>query len=136
MQIGKKINILCKAKGILKKDLAKAMDISASYLSSVIAGREEPSGQLLNKLADYFDVDVEYFLDELIQKNIDEVPSVWDHLPEDLKEWIGQQESKPYLILAKAAASTDIPSDQIADLIDVLRQQQRQQQKNDIPNQK
>jgi transcriptional regulator with XRE-family HTH domain len=132
MQIGEKINILCKAKGILKKDLAKAMDISASYLSSVIAGREEPSGQLLNKLADYFDVDVEYFLDELVQKNIDEVPGVWNHLPEDIKEWIGKQESKPYLILAKAAASTDIPADQIADLIDALRQQQ----KNDTPNQK
>lgn len=53
-------------------DLAKALDLSASYISEIENGKKTPSMETLNKYADYFETSVSaimFFSEELDKEN-------------------------------------------------------------------
>jgi len=123
LTFGEKIDLLCKNKGILNKDLANSLNITTQYLSKLKNGHDTPSNKLLKQIADFFDVPISYFLDNVETQRVDEVEDVWNKLPSDIKQWIIQtpDNAKPFLILAHMADTTTIPAEQIATLIEALR---------------
>ncbi|MDN5302396.1 MAG: hypothetical protein PWQ60_1910 [Thermoanaerobacteraceae bacterium] len=62
MGIGEKIARLRKEKGITQDEMAKHLDISRGALSMYEINKREPDTVTLKKIADYFDVTVDYLL--------------------------------------------------------------------------
>lgn len=54
---------LLKKKGVTVYEVSKQTGVSASTLSDWKAGRYTPKVEKLKKLADYFGVNIEYFLE-------------------------------------------------------------------------
>ena len=59
MKIGQKIKTLRLSNGIKQKDLAEAISIGATYLCAIEHCSKQPSLKLLNKIAKYFNCQVE-----------------------------------------------------------------------------
>ena len=59
MKIGQKIKTLRLSKGIKQKDLAKEINIDATYLCAIEHCSKQPSLKLLNKVAKYFNCKLE-----------------------------------------------------------------------------
>ncbi|GIN88659.1 hypothetical protein J6TS2_50450 [Heyndrickxia sporothermodurans] len=62
-EIGKKIKQLRNDKGLSLRKLGAAIDYDPSHLNRIENG-SEPSIKLLEKLAEYFEVDISYFFGE------------------------------------------------------------------------
>ncbi len=127
LTLGEKINLLCKSKNMKKTAIAEELGISQGHLSRILNDKQSPSAELLQGIADYFDVEMEYFDTDLEERIMNEIPEVWDNMSTDLQEWILKKDSRPMLILAKVADTTKIPASQIADLITALRKQRDQE---------
>lgn len=75
---GKKLKILRKKLGITQASLAKKLGISPSTVGMYEQGRREPDSTMLIKIADLFDVSVDYLIDfkkskKKYVKNVDEI---------------------------------------------------------------
>ena len=60
--IGEKIANLRKKRGMSQSQLAKELNIGTSTLGMYETGKSSPNPEMLNKLADYFHVSVDYLL--------------------------------------------------------------------------
>ena len=60
--IGEKIANLRKKRGMSQSQLAKELNIGTSTLGMYETGKRSPNPEMLNKLADYFGVSVDYLL--------------------------------------------------------------------------
>ena len=60
--IGEKIATLRKKRGMSQSQLAKELNIGTSTLGMYETGKRSPNPEMLNKLADYFHVSVDYLL--------------------------------------------------------------------------
>jgi len=56
--IGKRIQELRKARGLSQEKIAEKADISSTYLSRIECGRENPTLDMLIKLADALEVEI------------------------------------------------------------------------------
>jgi len=63
--ISDKLQSIIQIKEKRQTDIAKYLDISASRLSNYISGKREPDYKLIVQMAKYFDVDMNYFSDEI-----------------------------------------------------------------------
>ena len=78
---GKKLRCLRKKSGMTQANLAKKLGISASAIGMYEQGRREPDSEMLKKIADLFDVSVDFLVDfkvdfkkgKIYKKNIDEI---------------------------------------------------------------
>lgn len=68
MSLGQQIRMLRKGRGWRLKDLGEATGISVPYLSDVENGRCQPSGNLLVKIAEVFEVDIDLMARESFQR--------------------------------------------------------------------
>jgi transcriptional regulator with XRE-family HTH domain len=107
--IGKKLLKLRTEKGLSLRDLGKEVHLSHSYIDAIEKGTTNPSIPSLKLIANYFGVDVAYFLSE----NDEEVifynePDILARLPKDLQEFVLAEESTPYLVVAKQLAAYDL----------------------------
>lgn len=107
--IGKKLLKLRNEKGLSLRELGKAVNLSHSYIDAIEKGKTNPSIPSLKLLADYFGVDVAYFLAKEDEEVIfyDE-PNVLEKLPKDLQEFVVKEENVPYLIVAKQLEAYDL----------------------------
>lgn len=55
MEIGERLKILLKNKGMSQKDLALALNHDATQLSRIISGARTPSWELLGQMVEFFD---------------------------------------------------------------------------------
>ena len=62
--LGKKLKLLRKRRNIRQDDLAKFLNLSKSQISNLESGRRNLSLSQLEKLCDYFKIDMSYFLME------------------------------------------------------------------------
>ena len=62
LSIGEKIRNLRKEKNITQRQLANSTNFSHSYIGDLETGRTNPSLKSLEMIADYFNVDMDYFL--------------------------------------------------------------------------
>nr|WP_116316240.1 helix-turn-helix transcriptional regulator [Bacillus subtilis] len=60
--LGKRITSLRKQAGLTQEGLAKKLNITRSALSQYELGTREPNYDLLIKIADYFDVSIDFLL--------------------------------------------------------------------------
>jgi transcriptional regulator with XRE-family HTH domain len=107
--IGKKLLKLRTEKRLSLRDLGKEVHLSHSYIDAIEKGTTNPSIPSLKLIANYFGVDVAYFLSE----NDEEVifynePDILARLPKDLQEFVVKEESTPYLVVAKQLAAYDL----------------------------
>lgn len=74
---GKKLKILRKKSGITQANLAKKLGISPSAVGMYEQGRREPESKMLVKIAEFFNVSVDYLVDSRKRKkyfkNVDEI---------------------------------------------------------------
>lgn len=62
--LGKKLKLLRKRRNIRQEDLAEFLNLSKSQISNLESGRRNLSLSQLEKLCDYFKIDISYFLME------------------------------------------------------------------------
>lgn len=62
--LGKKLKLLRKRRNIRQDDLAEFLNLSKSQISNLESGRRNLSLSQLEKLCDYFKIDMSYFLME------------------------------------------------------------------------
>lgn len=61
MNIGQKINKLRLEKKLSMRELGDKVGVSHAHISKLESGINSPSVELLEKLAEYFDIDISYF---------------------------------------------------------------------------
>jgi transcriptional regulator with XRE-family HTH domain len=76
---------LRKARKLSQEDLGKVINISGRNISYLEAGERSPSPEILNKLADVFDVSVDYLLGRsgLRQADAEQILSLFKDLPQE-----------------------------------------------------
>ena len=62
MSFAERLQELREDKGISRKDLAASLNITVSALGMYEQGRREPNMEMLIKLADYFDVSLDFLV--------------------------------------------------------------------------
>jgi len=73
--IGNRLRELRIEKGLLQKDLAEILQITQQTISLYESNQREPDNQTLIKIANYFNVSVDYLLNRTNIKNIyNEIP--------------------------------------------------------------
>ena len=60
--IGKALKVLREERGLSQVELAKQLDISASAIGMYEVNSREPSDDIKTKIAEYFDVSIDYLL--------------------------------------------------------------------------
>lgn len=63
MKLFEKLDTLLKARGITAYRLAKDLEMTPTVFSDWKSGKSKPKANKLKKIADYFGVTIEYFLD-------------------------------------------------------------------------
>ena len=61
-ELGEKVRLLRKRRGLKQDDLGELLDLSRSQISNLESGRRNLSLKQLEKLCDFFKVDISYFL--------------------------------------------------------------------------
>lgn len=72
--LGKRIKKLREASNISQITLSKHLNISNTTLSQYETGKRIPSDEIKNKLADYFNVSLDYLLGRTNNKNAIDIP--------------------------------------------------------------
>lgn len=87
--VGEKISALRKEKGITQKELAKQLCTSDKNVSKWECGRSVPDIFYLKSIADFFGVDVGYFVNDEIFTHEADVKRSKDGLTRRIVSWIG-----------------------------------------------
>lgn len=69
---GNKLKSLRENCGLLQKELADILNISLSSISMYERGERQPDNETLKKISNYFNVSIDYLLDNSNTNNIDE----------------------------------------------------------------
>lgn len=69
---GNKLRKIRENKGLLQKEVADALKISASTIGMYEQNRREPDNETLKKIANYFNVSTDYLLDNIPKKSEEE----------------------------------------------------------------
>jgi transcriptional regulator with XRE-family HTH domain len=106
MKIGDKLSELMVKKKMEAKELSDRSTVSIGYLYKVLNNKSDPSPETIHKLANALECDIE----ELIEGNkvYYSEPSIFNKLPDDLKEFVVAEENKPYIVFAKQLKRYDL----------------------------
>jgi transcriptional regulator with XRE-family HTH domain len=108
-KIGIKLNELRKEKGLSLRELAEKINLSHSYIDAIEKNKTNPSIPSLKLIADFFGVELTYFLsDEDEEVIFYDNPNILERLPKDLQDFVIKEENTPYLIVAKQLAAYDL----------------------------
>ncbi len=102
-ELGKKIKLLREEKELSQLELAKILNISNSTLSQYEAGNRVPGDDIKKKIADYFNVSVDFLLGRTEERNpytndkdLDKVDKFLLELKEEMeKEGLEFDETSP-----------------------------------------
>ena len=78
-----KIKILRKERGYTQEQLGRAVDVSQQAINSYENSETQPDFSVLIKLADFFNVTVDYLLDHEVQNNLSTEFSKYSFTSED-----------------------------------------------------
>lgn len=99
---GERLRMLRIEKGLYQKHIAQAMNITTSAYGFYEQGKRTPDAESLKRLADFFDVSVDYLLDRTTikepiskylyntQKESSDSKSIYKELPEEAHEELEQ----------------------------------------------
>ena len=119
--LSKRIRYLRELKNWTQAVLAEKAGVSRSYISELERSTREPTVGILKSIADAFQVPIDIFFDDTMFLPLAELA---DMLPEDILDFLNDQEGLPYIKLAKQAKEWQILPEVLADLIEALRKAQ------------
>lgn len=111
-----KLNHLMNEKKIKQHDLAELLNISRSAIYKYQQGKAEPSISMLIKIADYFDVSLDY-LCERQNKNVIQTSGLSKNKKELLESIISMPEEQVYALLGYIARMQEHPIEKILNQI-------------------
>lgn len=96
MSIGSRIKLLRETNKHTQQDLAAMVGLSRSYISLIEADKREPSGEVLEIIADYYNVDMNYLYGKQTETNTHKIVTDAEYrlilairkLPEEVQEAI------------------------------------------------
>ncbi|MDI6604079.1 MAG: helix-turn-helix transcriptional regulator [Thermoanaerobacteraceae bacterium] len=99
---GERLSQLRKEKGLTQEELAKALNMTRSSLSLYEIGKRDPDTDTLRKIADFFNVSVDYLLGNTdIRNPADEITGVLSDDPELAEFWNELKEREDLKLLFK-----------------------------------
>lgn len=115
-----RIKQLRKEKNIYQKELAEVIGVSSGAIAMYETGKRSPDKEILDKLANYFDVSVDYLLGRTDEKiTADKIKSTLAHDPDFSKFWDNILERKDLQILYKK--TKDLTPKAIKQILGVLK---------------
>lgn len=114
----KRIKYLRELKNWTQAVLAEKAGVSRSYISELERGTREPTVGIMKGIANAFQVPIDIFFDDTTFLPLAELGEM---LPEDIREFLNDQEGLPYIKLAKRAKEWQISPEILEDLIETLR---------------
>lgn len=100
--------------------LSERTGYSVSYLSDLEHNRKtNPSKEVIEKIAAAFNIVPSFFYED----EGEPVPLDYfaKHLPDDIKDWLNEEKSRPYVVLAKELSESDLTEEDIKDLVKFIR---------------
>lgn len=91
---GERLRTLRKEKNLTMKDLGKKFSVAESTISGYEIGNRKPDMQMLQQIADFFDVSTDYLLgrtDERTQENISTAFYDYENITDEEKEYLDLQ---------------------------------------------
>jgi len=101
----KRLTDLRQSKGLTQNELAELVNVSRSALSLYELGKREPDYETLVRLADFFDVSVDYLLGV---SNVRQPVAPSDEVEEILEELHKRPEMKTLFSISRKATKEDI----------------------------
>lgn len=119
VSLGKKIRHLRQLKNWAQAELAERAGVSRSYISELERETREPTIGIMKNIADAFKVPIDIFFDETTLFPLAELNNI---LPEDIQEFLKEQDGLAYVQLARKAKDLEIPKEALDSIIEALRQ--------------
>ncbi|MGI6359415.1 MAG: helix-turn-helix domain-containing protein [Bacillota bacterium] len=119
VSLGKKIRHLRQLKNWAQAELAERAGVSRSYISELERETREPTIGIMKNIADAFKVPIDIFFDETTLFPLAELNNV---LPDDIQEFLREQDGLAYVQLARKAKDLKIPKEALDSIIEALRQ--------------
>lgn len=92
--LGDKIKNLRKERGITQQELANAIEVVQSTIGMIESGKKVGSPKTLKKIADFFDVTVDYLLsDNKVEENIELSKKAERDIAKDLERTLNELEN-------------------------------------------
>lgn len=116
--LGKRIKFLREEKELSQLEFSKILNISNSTLSQYEAGNRMPGDEIKKKIAEYFNVSLDYLMgasdirNPYQNKNIKETPEEQDIVPE---EFINADEARAYINKHQIFGSGGFDADKLDD---------------------
>ena len=125
--IGDKLKNLRKRKNITQKDIADYLGVSPSAIGLYEQNRREPDLETVKKIADFFNVSVDYLLDRTDKRNIDTSNDVDERLHKVM------QELGPDVLLAfyDLPNMTDEEKENVITLLEGIKAKREKQKKKE-----
>lgn len=115
MSIGKKIKHLLSLREMSQADLVRQTAISKATISDLINDKQKNTSlELVKRIAKALRVSPLYFLDENAVTPFEAIPS----LPQEIRQFILNEENMDYLVLAHKIKAMDLPVEAIEKIIE------------------
>ncbi|MBP2071372.1 helix-turn-helix transcriptional regulator [Thermoanaerobacterium saccharolyticum] len=127
MSFGKRFKTLRLEKNLTQAELAKILSIGESTISFYESDKREPDYETLQKIADFFDVSVDYLLGRTDKRNIDVSNDVDERLHKVM------QELGPDVLLAfyDLPNMTDEEKENVITLLEVIKAKREKKKKKE-----
>lgn len=111
----------------MQKEVADKIGCSVGMLSSYEGDRREPNTETLCKLAEFYDVSVDYLVGKSLEKNPglqSDVPDWVANLPQDLQNFIKTEAQGQFVFLriAQNAKINDLPPQALIKMVEAFKE--------------
>jgi transcriptional regulator with XRE-family HTH domain len=94
--LGTRLHELIKETGLDQKEISGRLKMKRSTFSGYINDKREPKLEVLKQIAGYFNVTTDYLVGHSDERNI-----YYNHLSEELNQFVREQENEEYILLAR-----------------------------------
>lgn len=117
MDLGKRLKKLRLEAGLNAKELSVLSGVTRSLISELESGkRQSTSIDTIAKLAQTLQVSPAYFFEtEYLSPS-----KIAPHWPQDMLQFLQQEESKPYIRMAQKAQALGLQADLLEDILDIV----------------
>ncbi|WP_368490794.1 helix-turn-helix domain-containing protein [Clostridium sp. BJN0013] len=131
--LGNRIRILREEKSISQLELAKILNIANTTLSQYESGKRIPSDSIKKKIADYFNVSIDYLLGRTDVKNsydsADKITESLNDDPELAQFWDSLKDREDLKLLFKQTRA--MPPNDIKKIIRIIKAIEDEEDRND-----
>jgi len=115
MSIGKKIKHLLSLREMSQADLVRQTAISKATISDLINDKQKNTSlELIRRIAAALRVSPLYFMDENAVTPFEAIPN----LPQEIRQFILNEENMDYLVLAHKIKTMDLPAEAVEKIIE------------------